>query len=197
GGVPAVDFLVPGALAIAVVATGMVAVPIQTAFERKYGVLKRLGSTPLPAAGFLAAKALAVAALVAVQSLLVLALAIGVLGWRPEGGAAVVPLGIAVGAVAATSLGLLIAGALRAETTLALTNALFLVLLMISGVAFDVAVLPASVAGIGQLLPLGALVRVLRTGLDGGGFDAVAFGVLGVTAVAAIAAASRWFRWEP
>ena len=45
------DFLVPGVLAISVMATGLVAVAIQTAFERKYGVLKRLGGTPLPRGG--------------------------------------------------------------------------------------------------------------------------------------------------
>ncbi|MFP4311537.1 MAG: ABC transporter permease, partial [Nitriliruptoraceae bacterium] len=66
-----VDFLVPGVLAISVVATGVVAIGIQTAFERKYGVLKRLGGTPLGRAGYLVAKAGAVAAMLVAQTVLV------------------------------------------------------------------------------------------------------------------------------
>lgn len=194
---PAVDFLVPGVLAISVAGTGLVAVGIQTAFERKYGALKRLGGTPLPRGGFLAAKGLAVAALLGVQAALVVALAAGVLGWQPAGGAVAAPVAVLVGAVAFTALGLLFAGALRAEATLALTNATFLVLLVISGVTFDTAALPDTLATLGRALPLGALAAALRVALEGGGF---AWAPLAVTAGWALVAgvlASRTFRWEP
>ena len=50
------DFLVPGVLALSVMATAMVSLGIATGFERRYGVLKRLGSTPLSRGGLLAAK---------------------------------------------------------------------------------------------------------------------------------------------
>ena len=43
----AVDFLAPGVLALAVMSTAMVGLGIATGFERAYGVLKRLGATPL------------------------------------------------------------------------------------------------------------------------------------------------------
>ena len=42
-----VDFLAPGILALAVMSTAMVSLGIATGFERQYGVLKRLGATPL------------------------------------------------------------------------------------------------------------------------------------------------------
>jgi ABC transporter DrrB family efflux protein len=169
GDEPAVDFLVPGVLAISVAATGLVAVSIQTAFERKYGVLKRLGGTPLPRSGFLVAKGLAVAAVLAVQTALVVGLALGLLGWSPEGGAVVAPLAVLLGAVSFTALGLLLAGTLRAEATLALSNALFLILLVISGVTFDAATLPDALAVVGQALPVGALAEVLRAAFAGEG----------------------------
>ena len=51
-----VDFLVPGVLSLAVMAAAMVSLGIATGFERRYGVLKRLGSTPLSRGGLLAAK---------------------------------------------------------------------------------------------------------------------------------------------
>ena len=51
-----VDYLVPGILALAIMSTAMVSAGIATAFERYYKVLKRLGASPLPRAGLLAAK---------------------------------------------------------------------------------------------------------------------------------------------
>jgi ABC-2 type transport system permease protein len=191
-----VDFLVPGVLAISTAATGLVAVAIQTAFERKYGVLKRLGGTPLPRAGFLVAKGLAVGALVLVQSTLTVVIAAGFLGWRPTGGGAVAAVVLLVGAVTHTALGLLLAGTLRAEATLALSNALFLVLIVIGGVSFDPAVLPDGLAALGQLTPLGALGAALRVAFDGG----LPLGPLALLlgwGVLAVATAARAFRWEP
>jgi ABC-2 type transport system permease protein len=192
-----VDFLVPGVLAISVTATGLVAVAIQTAFERKYGVLKRLGGTPLSRVAFLVAKGLAVAAILAVQTVLVLGVAAGILGWRPGGsvlgGLAIVLLG----AVTFTALGLLLAGALRAEATLALSNALFLVLLVISGITFDAGVLPDGLAAVGLALPAGALGEALRAALVSGELASGAVLVVAGWGVAAIALAGRLFRWEP
>jgi ABC-2 type transport system permease protein len=193
----AVDFLVPGVLAISVVATGLVAVAIQTAFERKYGVLKRLGGTPLPRWGFLVAKGLATAAVLAVQTVLVLGLAVGVLGWSPEGGGLIAPLAIVAGAVTATALGLLLAGTLRAEATLALANGLFLVLLVVSGVTFSAEALPGPLAAAGQLLPMGALTEVLRVAFDGDGLALTPLAVVVAWGVGAIVVASRTFRWDP
>lgn len=193
----AVDFLVPGVLAISVAATGLVAVAIQTAFERKYGVLKRLGGTPLPRWGFLTAKGLAVAVILTVQSVLVVGVAALFLDWRPAGGVLAIPLGVALGAVTFTAIGLLLAGSLRAEGTLAVSNALFLVLLLVSGVAFDAAALPPAVAVVGQALPVGALGEVLRVGAAGQGIAVGAVGVLVGWGVVAILIAARTFRWEP
>ena len=51
-GVP-VDFLLPGTLALAVIAASLVNLGIATAYERNYGVLKRLGGSPLTRAGLL------------------------------------------------------------------------------------------------------------------------------------------------
>src|SRR5215831_11071668 len=79
----AVDFLLPGMLALAIIATGMVSLGIATAYERYYGVLKRLGSSPLPRQGLLLAKGIAVLALEAFQVALLLTIAAVFYGWRP------------------------------------------------------------------------------------------------------------------
>lgn len=197
GDARAVDFLVPGVIAISVVATGLVAVGIQTAFERKYGVLKRLGATPLPRGGFLIAKGLSVAAVLALQTGLIVALAVGVLDWRPAAGALVVPILVIVGAMTCTALGLLLAGTLRAEATLAITNAVFLVLLVISGVTFDASALPDGLASVGRALPMGALAEALRIALAGGGVALGPVATLVGWGVGAAAVAAKTFRWEP
>ena len=46
-----VDFLAPGVLALAVLSTAFTGQAIATGFERRYGVLKRLGASPLSALG--------------------------------------------------------------------------------------------------------------------------------------------------
>jgi ABC-2 type transport system permease protein len=193
----AVDFLLPGVLAISVAATGLVAVAIQTAFERKYGVLKRLGGTPLTRTGFLVAKGLAVGIIVLVQLVLAVGLALGPLGWRPAGGWLLAPLLVVLGAVTFTALGLLLAGTLRAEATLALSNAAFLVLLLVSGVTFAVDPLPDLVAAFGQALPLGALGAALRAAFAGEGLAGGPVAVVAAWGAAAIVLSARRFRWEP
>jgi ABC-2 type transport system permease protein len=42
-----IGFVVPGILALAVMSTAFTSQAIGTGFERRYGVLKRLGATPL------------------------------------------------------------------------------------------------------------------------------------------------------
>lgn len=197
GGRDPVEFLVPGVLAISVVATGLVAVAIQTAFERKYAVLKRLGATPLTRVDYLLAKGLAVAALLAVQTVLVLAVAALGLGWTVNAAAWwILPL-VLLGAVTATALGLVLAGTLRAEATIAVTNGLFLVLLVISGVTFDPEVLPDGLAALGSLLPMGALGEALTGALAQGTPPIGPVVVLVAWGLLALAVGGRTFRWEP
>lgn len=191
-----VDFLVPGVLAISVMSTGLVAVAIQTAFERKYGVLKRLGSTPLSRRSYLIAKSVAVAAILTVQTVLVLLIASVGLDWHSPVGLVPLLTAMALGALAFTSLGLLMAGTLRAEATLGLANALYLLLLVASGILFDASELPTSVEALGSLLPSGALGQALREGMHGS-FDWLAVVVLALWGLAATTAAARRFRWEP
>jgi len=55
-GLSRVDFLTPGIIALAVMSTAFTSQAIATGFERRYGVLKRLGATPLSRGGLIAAK---------------------------------------------------------------------------------------------------------------------------------------------
>jgi len=194
-----IDFLAPGILALAVMSTAFTSQAIATGFERRYGVLKRLGTTPLARRGLIAAKTLAVLCVEVLQAVVIIAVALG-LGWHPRGGAAAAAgtvLLMIVGTAAFSGIALLLAGTLRAEATLAAANLVYLVLLGIGGVVFPLTKFPASMRPVLRLLPAGALSDGLRSMLQyGAGLPARDLVVLAVWAVAGIALAVRTFRWE-
>jgi ABC-2 type transport system permease protein len=194
---PAVDWLLPGTLALAVIATGLVNLGIATAYERSYGVLKRLGGSPLGRPALVAAKLAAVGAIVAIQAVVLIVVA-AVIGWRPGSGLSPVLLvvGLALGAVTFAGLGLLLAGTLRAEATLALANGLFLVALLLGSVLVPTSSLPGGLATVADLLPAAAFSELLRVAFGLGGDGLRAGVVLTVWGLAAVLLASRWFRWD-
>ncbi len=189
-----VDFLVPGILALAVMSTAMTGLAIATGYERQYGVLQRLGATPLPRSGLLLAKTLSVLAVEALQVVLIVALGL-LLGWRP-GGWALVPVFVVLGTAAFAGLGLLMAGSLRAEATLAAANGLYLVLLLVSGMVVPLSSLPGPLAAVARLLPSGALAEGLRHALAGSGGVLRPAAVLLAWAVLSLGLSTRTFRWE-
>lgn len=191
-----VDFLAPGIVALAVMSTAMVQLAIGTGFERQYGVLKRLGATPLGRPRLLAAKTLAIAAVEAVQVALVVVLAL-VLGWSPVAEVGAVVGLVVLGTVAFAGIGLLMAGTLRGEVTLAAANGLYLVLLLTGGMVFSLSELPAAVRAVAELLPAAALADGLAGTLGGADWHpARDWAVLGAWAVLGPALAARYFRWE-
>jgi ABC-2 type transport system permease protein len=194
-----VAFLLPGVLALACLSTAFTGQAIAVGFERRYGVLKRLGATALPRWGLLTAKTATVVVVEAGQAGLLIGVGFA-LGWNPHGGAA--GAGAAVGllllATAAFSgLGLLMAGRLRAEATLAAANLVYLVLLALGGVIFPVSRFPAGMRTALSYLPITALSdglrRVLRDSAAVTGHD---WWVLAAWAAAALVAAGATFRWE-
>jgi ABC-2 type transport system permease protein len=193
----AVDFLAPGTLAMAVLATAFTNLAISTGFDRSYGVLKRLGVTPLGRHRLVAAKGLSVLAVIAVQFLVLVGTALA-LGWEPEIEA--VPLAGAgvLGVAAFTGLALVVAGRLRALVALATANALFVALLLLSGMVFPLDELPSGVRATARSLPSTALTEAARGALTAGeDVPARVWPVLVVWALAAVALAVALFRWEP
>ena len=190
-----VDFLVPGVLSLAVMAAAMVSLGIATGFERRYGVLKRLGSTPLSRGGLLAAKTATVLLFELVEAVLIVLTGIA-LGWSPPGGLVPALALLLIGTVAFAGIGLLMAGTLRAEANLAAANALFLVLLFLGGMAYPLDKLPGALQAIAKLLPAAALSDTVRSVLSTQAFPTGQLVVLVAWAIAAPLAAAHWFRWE-
>lgn len=188
------DFLVPGILALSVLSTSLVSLGISTAYERSYGVLKRLLGSPLRVRDLLLAKTLSVLAIEGVQVLLVVASAVLVLGWQPSGSLPLLLLALALGSAAFAGLGLLLAGTLRAEGTLALANGLYLFFLLTGGFVVPVSVLPEPLGTLARFLPAAALAEATRAALAP---SANPFGpmlVLGAWALVLGGLAARLFR---
>jgi ABC-2 type transport system permease protein len=196
--------LVPGSVALAIVATGFVSLGIATAYERHYGVLKRLGGAPLPRWAFLAAKLAGVLLLVVAQVVLLAVVANLAFGWTPgpSWSPALVLLALVLGTLAFVALGLLLAGTLRAEAMLALANGMFLAFLMLGGIIVPVTELPALLQPIAAVLPVTALADLLRVAFDSippGSrvFDpGDSLAVLAAWALGAAVVAARAFRWD-
>jgi ABC-2 type transport system permease protein len=192
-----VDRMLPGAMALAVIAASMVSLAIATGFERSYGVIKRLGGSPAGSSVLVASKTVAVIVVEAVQIVLLVGIAL-LLGWAP-GPTPSLPLvaaGLLFGTIAFAGLGLLMAGTLRAEATLALANLLFLLSLVLGGIVVPLDRLPPALASIAHDLPPAALTQVLTVGLGAAGDATESLVILAGWALVFAVLAARKFRWD-
>lgn len=196
-----INAVAPGVLALCVVSTAFTGQGITTGFDRRYGVLRFLATTPLGKAGLISGKAIAVLLVVAIQ-VIILGSAALLMGWQPFAHGQ--PLAVTASAIvfvllgvaAFTALGLLIAGTVRPEATLAITNLAWVLLASVGGL-----LLPAHhVGGIwGPLLsflPSAALGDGLRSAFLDGQFNVMAAVSLLIWAALATFGASRWFKWD-
>jgi ABC-2 type transport system permease protein len=190
-----VDLVTPGILALAVMSTAFTGLAISTGFNRRYGALRFLGTTPLSRSALVVATFIAVLLTEAVQVVLISLVAL-LLGWQPQGSWLMAIALLIAGTAAFSTWAIALAGVLRAEATLAVANAIYLILLLGGAVVIPASRMPATWGSIASILPSGALAQGLRSVLIDG---ASAFGALGVLAAWAITGgivAARTFRWE-
>lgn len=163
-----VAFLAPGIVALAVLSVAFVRLAIGTGFDRSFGALRRYAVTPLRRSELLAAKVAATVVLLVLQLGLLVAVAL-LLGWDPSVRATTVVAALVLGTIAFTGLGFLLAGVVDGLAALAAANAAYVVLLLLSGLVFELDRLPDVVAAVARALPSTALGEVLREGFAGGG----------------------------
>lgn len=190
-----VDFLVPGVLALSVMSTAMTGLAIATGFERSTGVLKRLAVTPLGRRDLIAAKAGAVLGVEVLQVAVLLVIGMA-LGWDASSGLGLALVAMVLATVAFAGLGMLMAGTLPSLTTLALANAVHVVLLLMGGVVVPIDDMPGAPQVVARALPIGSLSDITHAALDGDATPGGAWLVLLAWAVAAPAVAAWRFRWE-
>jgi ABC-2 type transport system permease protein len=190
------DLLAPSVLALAVWSSAFTSTAISTAFERRYGVLERLATTPLGKPGLLAGKVLAVIMIMTGQLVILAGTALA-LGWRPlfsPLSALLAGLLVILATATFVCLALLLAGRLRAESVLGLANLIYVILLIGGALVIPLARYPAALRPIIEVLPTAALGEGLRAAADG---QLLRWPVLVLLAwlVAAGLAAWKGFRW--
>jgi ABC-2 type transport system permease protein len=191
-----IQFLAPSTMALAVMSMAMTGVSIATAFEREYGVLKRLAVTPLGRPRLVGAK---VTSIICIQIIQISAIAIValILGWSPaKSDWATAIAAMVLGTFAFAGIGLLMAGTLRATLTLAAANGLYILLLLVSGIVTPLNRYPGPFRSVVRWLPSTALAELVRGAFGEGPLPGRAWAVLAAWALVGVAAAVRWFRWE-
>lgn len=183
-------------LTIAIMSSSFTSIAIATGFDRRAGVLRYLGTTPLRRSGLLLGKGLAVVGLVGIQILMLTSIALA-FGWRFD------PIGLLlaliptlIAAFAFASWALLLAGTLRAEAVLALANLIWVFLIATAGALLADTELPAVLGTFAGLLPSGALITSLSDALLGTALSSAPLAVLGIWLVGGAAATLRWFKWD-
>ena len=189
------DFLLPGILSLAVISTAMVSLGIATGFERSYGVLRRLGTTPLGTRRLIAAKISAIC-IIEIAQLVILTVVGLLLGWNPSRiNLAQVLVFLILGTGCFAGIGLTLAGRLRAEVNLAAQNGLYLVFLLLGGIFVKSDKLPTTISQLSTYLPSSLLSGLLRDSFNNTAVQADAIALSG-WAFAACALAVTSFKWS-
>ncbi|GAA2015022.1 ABC transporter permease [Brevibacterium samyangense] len=192
---PRVLIALSGVLGLAIASTAFTGQAIATGFDRRYGVLRQLATTPLGTSGLVWGKLLAVYLVVLTQFVVLLALA-GVLGFRPGTAGISVP-GLVCSAVVGTASllvwALVMAGTLRAEATLALANIVWVLMATVGGILLAH---PGAWGDLVGFLPFGALGDAMRAAVLEGRLAVVPLLVMLAWSVVGLLVARRWFRWS-
>ena len=195
-GLANIDFLMPGILSLAIMSTAMVSLGIATGFERSYGVLKRLGTTPLGTKRLVAAKVVATCCIEIAQLLALVAVGL-ILGWNPSSiNLPSLLLALVLGTSCFAGLGLIMAGRLRAEVNLAAQNGLYLVLLLLGGILIPNSELPKSIAWLAEVLPSSLLSELLRSIFGNDELKISDLASLAIWALGACVVAVFSFKWS-
>jgi ABC-2 type transport system permease protein len=168
GGIPYNDFIVPGILAYALIATTFINMAISTAVLRDDGILKRMQGTPLPRWAYAAARI--GSTLMIVGAITALTLILGVTAFGVTLRAQTLPgliVTLVLGTAAFTTLGI---GMTRfipnAETAPVIINLVVLPLTFISNIWFPADNMPSALNTIAKIFPIRALADGLQYAFD-------------------------------
>lgn len=196
GGAGVIDVLVPGYIALVIATLGLTNLPGLLATYRERGVLRRLQATPVHPTTILFAQ-LVVHVLVATIGLGVLVLlGMTVFDLRAPQAPGVVAISYAVGVLGFAAFGFVLAAVLRtARSTAAISFALYLPMIFVSGAVMPREVLPDWAQRVGDVLPLTWVVEALQEPWISGTWPIGALGLLAAMIVAGTALSARLFRW--
>lgn len=194
-GSPRTAIALAGCIAMGVIAASFTSQSIMIAFDRRWGVLRMLSTTPLGPRGLLWGKVIAVAVLLVLQIALLFIVAVVFGNWHSPGLLSLVCalVLIALGALTFVACGMALGGTMRAEAVLAIANIAFVLVVAAGGVLLPMG--DSLSAQVMAYTPWGALGEGMRAALTGA-IPLVSIAVMGVWALIIGAFAMRIFRWE-
>ena len=191
-----VDFLAPAVLGLAVMSSALVSLGISTGFERFYGVLKRLGATPLGRPRWVLAKFAAILTIELGQWAILIPTGL-LLGWSPAGGWPAAVAGAILGTAAFGGLALLMAGTLGGMTNLAACNGLYLAMMVTGGMVVPFDKMPGALQAVAKAFPAAPLADIMIGSLQAGKHvHGGSWIVLGAWALVMPLLAAWRFRWD-
>lgn len=200
-GTPAASYLLVGILGYGAANTGFGGLAIALVLRREYGILKRIRSTPLPGALYLACVLASNLIVFALQSACVVALAVTLYGAEVPDRPLSLVAALLVGAVTFTGLGVAAAALIRSgEAVAPAVNVIVLPMAFLSGSFGPTEAYPDVLEVLAEILPLRHFIDIVgAVVLDSEpvwsqGADLAVLGLWG----AAGYLVARWrFGWEP
>ena len=194
------NVIVPGIAGMSLMSTTFTALAYNMTLLREQGVLKRMRGTPLPGSVYLSGLALNALTNAVVQIVIIVVsgkLFFG-LPWPRDWIELIVF--VTVGVVCFAALGVALAHVIpNFDSATAYVNAIFLPVIIISGVFYDVKNTPQFLRDVASALPLknaiDGLTGALVTG-HGLGYYGSSLAVIALWAAAAVVLAVRGFSWE-
>ncbi len=200
-GVPAPEALLAGLVGYGCANTSFAGLAIQLVLRRESGVLKRLRSTPLPAATYIVALLTSTLIVFALQAIALFVLGRVLFGTPFPSDVGSLVATLLIGSAAFAALGTATASAIRsAEGSSGGVNFVLLPMAFLSGGFGPTNGYPAVLRAIGDVLPLTYFVKLMNAVyLHGHGFwtQPGALAVLAAWGIGGLVFTAFKFRWEP
>lgn len=194
-----INYFVPGYAVLATMAVALGTGSISLALERQYGILKRIGGTPLPRVYLLAAKIVAIALLVTAVIIVLVVVGIVFYGASLKGNQLSALLVLVVGVFCFSVMGMVMGGTIKPDSSVAVSNLVYLALSFLGGIFIPFDQFPSGLRHLSQVLPSERMVDALQTiwmrgeGLSKTGMD---LPVLALWTAAVLVLGIRRFKWE-
>jgi ABC-2 type transport system permease protein len=198
-GIKYIDYIVPGYAIFAIMALALATLTGNLAAERQYGILKRLGGTPLPRVYVLAAKVVAGGLLAAAVILVLIVAGILFYGAHVRGNPLAAALILAISILSFASMGMALGGIVKPDSAVAAGNLVYLALSFLGGVFIPLNQFPSGLLSVARVLPSEHAVHAIQAiWTEGHGLSSVGGDLLVVAAwgAAAVVVGARSFRWQ-
>ncbi|TNJ54948.1 ABC transporter permease [Paenibacillus hemerocallicola] len=195
-----IDFLIPGIIAMMIMSNNLNGVAGQIASWRERGILRRMQSTTLNSATFIAAQITARLVMNSLQVLIVVVVGSTFFGTQVNGAWWLLFLFVALGTLTFMSLGFIIASLAKTpESAGPIAGFVSYPMLFLGGVFFPIKEMPEFMQPIVKLLPISHLTAALRQVMNVGADLSALWPEVALLAgwmIAAFAVSSYLFKWE-